>query len=394
MIQSLLQEKIILFGASDRARECYNSLSLLGANIAAIIDNNPHRVGEKFMDLFIQDVQSVFLAVKQSSSSYVFIICSRSVREITMQIEEQKFEVNNILTFEDYSDIYLRLCKDFHKTIYNIDYDEQYKIWVNDLLSEVDFWYHTAKDNKNFIENLWGYNNVFNLPWMKREVQENEIVMDVGSGPVSKLGSFYSKGGSVQLIPIDPLANYYKAIIDKFSTVENREKMYPVFGMFEFLSYYFGENKADTIFISNALDHCIDPIKGILEALKTLKKDTGELVLMHFINEGEHASYTGLHKWNLGTVDNDFVVWNHRSYINVSELLSGYADVSVRHISGKELNSPRDRVLVNIVKLRDIDPEKILGVKDTDRMVISIKEIFLLQENLNYCQRYIELMNS
>ncbi len=394
MIQSLLQKRIILFGASDRARECIKSLLLLEADLAAIIDNNPLRVGEKYMDLFIQDVHSVFLAVKQNPSAYVFIICSRSVGEITKQIEEQQFTVNNILTFEDYWNILPHLCREAHKNIYIIDYAEQYKMWVNDLLSEVDFWYQIAKNDKNYLSNLWGYHKVFNIPWMKREAQENEIVLDVGCGPVSKLGSVYCKGGSIQLIPVDPLANYYKAIVDKFSAIENREKMYSVFGMFEFLSYYFGENMADTIFISNALDHCIDPIKGILEALKTLKKDTGELVLMHFFNEGEHASYTGLHKWNLGFIDNDFIVWNQRNYINVSELLSDYAEVSVSWVSGKELNSSRDRVLVNIVKRKDIDPEKILGIKDTDRMVISLKEIFLLQENLDYCQRYIELMNS
>lgn len=98
--------------------------------------------------------------------------------------------------------------------------------------------------------------------------------------------------------------------------------------MFELISEFYAHKSADIVLIDNALDHCIDPYKSILECLQIVKPG-GCLSLRHRCLEGVKEYYYGLHNWNLDYEGSDFIIWNENNYINVSKRLKDEVDVQI-----------------------------------------------------------------
>lgn len=125
--------------------------------------------------------------------------------------------------------------------------------------------------------------------------KQGALVYDIGCGLAPRFGTELASGKVIQLTGIDPLAYFYNVINQKFASVPCREI---VFGMFEFLSKFINKNMAEVVIINNALDHCIDPFRSIMECLSILKAG-GMLHMNHGRMEGLVGLYQGLHQWNM-----------------------------------------------------------------------------------------------
>lgn len=164
-------------------------------------------------------------------------------------------------------------------------------------------------------------------------------VLDVGAGPISKVGKIVD-GGSIDLIPVDPLADDYQQLLEKNdlqSPVLTRK------GYGERLAEQFPENTFDLIHARNSVDHCLDPVVVILDCVRVLKPGC-HFYLNHYRNEGIAAGYYGLHQWNFDELDGQFVVSDRfGKVISISSALEGMAFMT-------SVESQGDRIIVVIQK--------------------------------------------
>ena len=177
--------------------------------------------------------------------------------------------------------------------------------------------------------------------------------MDMGCGSTPKYGEEISGGGRVNVVLVDPLAFFYNRINEIYGYGKDKNRQCN-FGLFEFISSFYNENYCDVILINNALDHCIDPFKSIIECLYVLKMN-GVMRLVHRRAEGVFEKYSGFHKWNLDyNEENEFIIWNENCAVNISEQLFKIAEVKIQH-SG-ECTLRRDSYLtVEITKKKDFE---------------------------------------
>jgi len=252
-----------------------------------------------------------------------------------------------------------RMHKTLDFTRYQINYKKQYDIWLDNIMSEVDYWvnrvakknapfrddYCKRLDNDAFRSELTG--NIDRLTDYLCRIKE-PLVYDIGCGLAPRFGDILPNGNRISLVEIDPLAYFYNAVNARYAPTSGYKKI--TFGMFEYFSRFFDRNSADAVIINNALDHCIDPYKSIVESLMVLKPG-GMLYLNHTRAEGINEKYDGLHQWNLDyTEDNDFIIWNYGSAVNVSRKLGNIASISIHHSNGW--------VCVEMIKKKDFVPEQ------------------------------------
>lgn len=161
---------------------------------------------------------------------------------------------------------------------------------------------------------------------LPRSLDLNKVqILDVGAGPLTGMGTFLH-GRNVELTAVDPLAIYYDALLSKYS-IEPPCRTQLAFA--EDLSTRFESGQFNLISCTNALDHSIEPMWGIIEMMMVLSVD-GTIVLNHRRNEAEYEDYTGFHQWNFDQCDGKFVIWNRGSSLDVTELLGDVAHVSCR----------------------------------------------------------------
>ena len=146
--------------------------------------------------------------------------------------------------------------------------------------------------------------------------------------------------------------------------------------MFEFIANFYDENFCDGILINNALDHCIDPYKSIIECLYVLKEG-GTMRMRHHRAEAVYGSYCGLHKWNLDYNSNDeFIIWNQANAVNISNCFKKIADIKIVH---SDDNSQRDDqfIAVDITKKKSFDLEDFFDLKKERRQLAFLVECLM-----------------
>lgn len=165
-------------------------------------------------------------------------------------------------------------------------------------------------------------------------------ILDVGAGPISKVGKIYD-GNKVELVAIDPVAVRYAKILNNLN-LKPIVSTQPGYG--EKLTKQFLLNSFDLIHARNCIDHTKNPILVITEALAVLKPG-GYFYLNHYINEGEAADYYGLHQWNFFEENNMFYVSNrkNKTKICIDSTLKSVAIV-------ESLQIIKDRIIVIIKK--------------------------------------------
>jgi SAM-dependent methyltransferase len=94
-------------------------------------------------------------------------------------------------------------------------------------------------------------------------------ILDVGAGPLTALGKKLT-GYELDIIAVDPLANDYDDILKRFNISPAVKTQYCEA---EKLSEKFLPDHFDFVHVLNALDHSYDPLEGIKQMLKVLKKN-------------------------------------------------------------------------------------------------------------------------
>jgi len=165
-------------------------------------------------------------------------------------------------------------------------------------------------------------------------------VLDVGAGPVSKVGKRLN-GQEVDLVPVDPLADRYQRLLEELGL---RPPFPTQKGYGESLAEQFPENSFDLVHARNSIDHCLNPVTVIRECVRVLKPGC-RFYLNHYRNEGVAANYYGLHQWNFDQQDGEFVISDRFGRVrSVGSALEDMACVTSSEIQG-------DRIIVVIEKM-------------------------------------------
>lgn len=147
-------------------------------------------------------------------------------------------------------------------------------------------------------------------------------VLDVGSGPLTTLGTRW-EGRTVELVPIDPLADRYNELLDQAGiTPPNRTRH----GEAERLTEYFPEGHFDLAHAVNSLDHSYNPLESIRQMLLVVKPGA-YVQLEHAADEAETQKYDGLHQWNFRIESGRLVIWRPGERLDVGAELGGLVSV-------------------------------------------------------------------
>lgn len=207
-----------------------------------------------------------------------------------------------------------------------MDCSESLKLWLNEIESEIIFWdrLFATRGREGGDPKIFKFRTDPKCPFQIPEEleKENSKILDVGSGPYSRLG-YWHNGKKVDLTLIDPLAYAYKKLEKKHGY---KFAVSPQTGMVECLSIMLPENEFDLVHMSNSLDHSFDPIEGIKQLLFVTKVG-GKVILRHHNNVAEKENYQGLHQWNLTTEKGRFIVWNKNTKIDMNDYLNDFATI-------------------------------------------------------------------
>ena len=158
-------------------------------------------------------------------------------------------------------------------------------------------------------------------PFVRAELErvpaEEISILDVGAGPLTKLGYRYP-GKKLLIVPVDPLADEYDRLLEEVG-VDPPIRTIRVAG--EALLEHFGAHRFDLACATNSLDHSADPF-AIISNMLELVRPGGVVLLRHKRNEGESAGYEGLHQWNFEVADGGLRLWNNAADIDVGASLS------------------------------------------------------------------------
>lgn len=204
--------------------------------------------------------------------------------------------------------------------------------WLDGISYEVAFWNNVYRWSHTF-KGMMGWSNygsVIQLEGFDANEyllqQEKPTVYDVGSGMSYAVGTYLDRGnGDLEALDIhyvDPLAFHFNHILKKYK----KKLPFIEFGMSEYLSSFIPNHDASLVTIQNALDHSANPLKGIIEALISLKNG-GVLYLNHHPNEAEMEQYKGFHQYNVDERDGELIIWNKDITLNVTQILGDYATI-------------------------------------------------------------------
>ncbi len=205
--------------------------------------------------------------------------------------------------------------------------------WRTRTASEVDFWAGWLVGAPGTEE--WASDRELRLapdtqirdPLVCAELERNpaeEIsILDVGAGPITRLGYRYG-GKTLTIVATDPLADDYDRLLRE-ARLDPPIRTIDVAG--EALLEHFGPGKFDLAYATNSLDHSADPV-AIISNMVAVVRTGGIVLLRHKRNEGAQARYGGLHQWNFDTVDDTLLVWNNAVEVNVGTALEGRAETT------------------------------------------------------------------
>jgi SAM-dependent methyltransferase len=213
--------------------------------------------------------------------------------------------------------------------------------WQRRKKSEVDFWAGWLAGAPGTEE--WTSDREARLapeteitdPLVREELErhpgEKISILDVGAGPVTKLG-FMFPGKTLRIVAVDPLADEYERLLRE---ADLRPPVRTIRVAGEALLDHFGPGTFDIAYASNALDHSADPIR-IISNMAAVVRRGGIVLLRHKRNEGESARYGGLHQWNFDVVGERLILWNNAVEVDVGSQLEERARTT-GWISGNEV---------------------------------------------------------
>ena len=214
-------------------------------------------------------------------------------------------------------------------------------LWRARRRSEVDFWRAWLVGAPGTEE--WWDDRALRLaseteirdPYLRAELDRipaaEVSILDVGAGPITKLGYRYP-GKKLTIVPVDPLASDYDRLLREARLVPPIRTI-PVGG--EALVERFEPDSFDIACATNSLDHSADPLE-IISNMVAVVRTGGTVLLAHKRNEGESAGYGGLHQWNFDVDGDGLVLWNSAGAVNVGDALTGRAETTA-WLSGSDV---------------------------------------------------------
>lgn len=358
-IQELKEKNVIIYGWGKTGHQVAFILEMIKCTDYRITDGNSDLWGVQENGIIIESNIEVIDYVLKNKKETIVIVSIDNDKKLL-----ESMRVCDICAYSWKNIIDIGLAFFLNENInYKVNYNSYLKNWFLHLSEELTFWENAyAKEGAYkhvfYLQNA--HQRYFDEKYLQKPLVGGETILDVGSGIISRYGNMLSDEKSVQLIPVDPLAYWYNEFNKKYLTKELLEKKAKVeFGIFEGLSYSFALNSIDVIIISNALDHCIDPFRSIVECLKILKKD-GVLLLKHLRREALNEKWEGLHQWNIDITDKgELLIWNNENYINISQTLKGYVKIEINMYDEDErgLKGKFGFCVAEITKLREVDEE-------------------------------------
>jgi SAM-dependent methyltransferase len=219
---------------------------------------------------------------------------------------------------------------------------KEIELWLDGIAYEVAFW-NGRLSNRKYRFNLMeeqksdeasGIQTQEIFAEYLREMEQSRaeqsyLYLDVGCG-LSYRREDCLREYNLETHYVDPLAIFYNEVLDKYGLDLPRIE----FGMIEYLSSFFPVETADCIAIRNALDHCFNPVKGMEECLKVLRKG-GILYLEHTRNEAENESYRGFHQFNIDLREGEAYIWNSETEVCLNDTFEKRATVKSVEKDGK-----------------------------------------------------------
>lgn len=202
--------------------------------------------------------------------------------------------------------------------------------WLRGIPYEVAFWrsYYGSRRRRRdlFGWSLYGKDCVLDnfdaAGYVGSLPHPAPVVVDLGCALSYAMGNLFPGRDDVRVEYVDPLAPFYNRILERYGIDRPAIR----FGMIENLSACYLPGSVDLIHVRNALDHCADPMRGIIEALSCLRAG-GVLYLNHFRDEAEREGYRGFHQWNIDLRDGRLLLWNRDAEVDVASVLGGCASV-------------------------------------------------------------------
>ena len=385
-------KKCMIWGAGSIGQsEVLIDILNLEYDIIGYYDGDAEKWGKSINKLQVFSQQDFQEKCKSGNIAIIFIAIAN--REIAMNIEKKlyadAFQIPVLNLFcRKFSDIEMKYLKNVHENmrfIWHVDFSDLTELWIENLMGELEFWTEQAKpENNNYLKNFL-VNQFFSkyedYSEINKFVYENAVVMDIGSGMVSKYGNVLTNGTKIKLVAVDSLSYYYNKLMP------NREQEYKKiqFGILEFLADFYKKESADVILINNTLDHAIDPYRSLIECLFVLKQG-GLIKLVHRRAEALFEKYTGLHRWNIDYNENgELLFWNNQNTINISKAVEKFAKIKVNCIDDSIIRE-NQIVTVEIIKTAAfnideyIDQEK--ECKDLATIISKLMSFFA-SENVN-----------
>lgn len=238
-----------------------------------------------------------------------------------------------------------RLQKLFKKT-----FQSDKSKWDDGVNSEIHFWesYFATKGlewKENYELRMDPALPLQDLP-ASLLCEDDELILDVGSGPLTSLGKIHPNGlKRLKIIAVDPLANEYEKLLAKYKIqpLVKSEKLAA-----EELTQRFKLDCFDLVYARNSIDHAIDPEKAISQMIAVVRK--GKYVLLdHRINEAENQNYEGLHQWNFSlSEEGHFIIRGKITTVNMTEKYKNICSIT------SELIDKKDKVKWLLVKIRKL----------------------------------------
>ena len=165
-------------------------------------------------------------------------------------------------------------------------------------------------------------------PFVDRVDAEYVRILDVGSGPLTKLGKTHPSK-RLEITATDFLAEDYDRLLGELGIVPPVRSVY---ADAERLVERFGENAFDIVHGQNCIDHTADPHRAI-DQMVAVTRPGGWVVLYHAENEGQREKYNQLHQWDFTCEEGAFIIRDRLGRtVNVTDRLAALCDVECSRV--------------------------------------------------------------
>ena len=173
-------------------------------------------------------------------------------------------------------------------------------------------------------------------PFVDRVDGDFVRILDVGSGPLTKLGKMHPSK-RLEITATDLLATDYDRLLAELGLVP---PVRTIHADAEQLVAQFGRNAFDIVHAQNCIDHTADPARAI-EEMVAVARPGGYVVLFHAENEGQREQYNQLHQWNFTCEAAAFVIRDRAGRtLNMTQRLAPLCDVECTRIVESPSKAP------------------------------------------------------